>query len=85
MYSNLPIDIKLRSPISRGDDQYNLMILRIFEGANSDNSRVYDSSHHSSETRSSRAYHKTCTIFTPKTYAQTSLEATKLQKKHFGN
>ena len=75
-YSNPPFEITQRAPIQRYGDFYKLMIVRIYEGSKCDNPRVYDAVHHSFETRSTRAHHKKCTLFTPKTYAQTQLENT---------
>jgi len=75
-YINPPIEINSRNPISRHGEIYNLMVLRLHEGSRCDNPRVYDPTHHSVETRSSRLQHKTCTLLTPKTCAQRELQGT---------
>ena len=75
-YVNPPYDIFQRVHLPRHGETYNLMILRIHQGANSENPRAYDCQHHSLETRHSRIHHKTCTLFTPKSYARTTLQET---------
>jgi len=52
------------------------MMLRIHQGARCENPRVYDAQHHSLETRHTRSNHKTCSLFTPKSYARSTLQET---------
>jgi len=75
-YTNPPIEIGQRIAIPRHGEIYNVMILRIHQGAHSENPRAYDSFHHSIETRHTRVNHKTCTLFTPKSYARSTLQET---------
>ena len=73
-YTNPSFDISLRSAIPRHGEIYNIMVLRLHQGANNENPRAYDSTHHSLETRHTRNHHKSCTLFTPKSYARSTLE-----------
>ena len=76
-YYNPDEELQKRPILEKGSTQYQLMMVRIHEGGNCSNPRIYDATCHSLETRASRKDHGIkCVLMTPKYYAGDTIEET---------
>ena len=76
-YYNPDEELQKRPILEKGSTQYQLMMVRIHEDGNCSNSRIYDATCHSLETRASRKDHeRKCVLMTPKYYAGDTIEET---------
>ena len=68
-YQNPDSSVDSRPLYAIDSATFQIMMLRVHEGATCPNPRVYDATHHSLETRTSKSSHQNCTLFTPKYYS----------------